>query len=548
MHIRRERVKNHPKLPKTFNELRNILVNYGPAQTIYQGQVVISKTCSAVIFASNAVLERMNDSQELYVDGTFKCVPKDIGAKQLLIFHMRKMDVGIASVLVLCTNQGTDLYKGIWNFLLERVPRLKENLKFVMMDFERALIKSTKETMPSVVIRGCWFHFTKAISTYWQDLGLKNVPSSSVQDILSLSWVLPLLPKKHFPTAIAFYEKKAEEVEPEYQDKVNKFIAYLKKQWLRIAEIVSLWGSPIRTNNICESFHRWVSKRLGNHPNFYVFIDKLTKVITEIENKWQELQRDGSASGTKCFKQFKIDSYIHNQQIALRNGRIDVDEFLLKMKTRTVKDFIQLKLYSPQNVKDFNLEDRLDPEELADLLGHPQGMEVIDHTTVESSKVMQKKKSTITQDLEVTQEPEVLQEAMAEPVTVPETVEVKPNPVVRKRKPAYLSHNSEILTRKSKQRKLRGRPTKESQQKSYAAGLSSKTTSKRISKNKKSRSLLVLKDEPRYKISPTLKAALKRAEKNKGHYIQRITDNEPRFKFSPSFKKILIKEERSTIQ
>ncbi len=72
MHIRRERVKNHPKLPKTFNELRNILVNYGPAQTIYQGQVVISKTCSAVIFASNAVLERMNDSQELYVDGTFK--------------------------------------------------------------------------------------------------------------------------------------------------------------------------------------------------------------------------------------------------------------------------------------------------------------------------------------------------------------------------------------------------------------------------------------------------------------------------------------------
>ncbi|RVE51165.1 hypothetical protein evm_004130 [Chilo suppressalis] len=157
MHIRRERNKYQPKVPKTFNDLGNLLVKYEPAQRIYQGQVVISQTCSAVIFASNAVLERMNDCREIYVDGTFKCVPKKIGAKQLLILRMRKMDV----------------------------------------------------------------------------------------------------------------------VEPEYQDSVNKFIDYLKNQWLRIAGIVSLWGSPTQTNNICESFHRWLTQRLGSHPNFYVFIGKL---------------------------------------------------------------------------------------------------------------------------------------------------------------------------------------------------------------------------------------------------------------------------------
>ncbi len=108
-----------------------------------------------------------------------------IGAKQLLILHMRKMDVvcnwntfflysimssftsfsifsqGIASVFVLCSNQTAELYTGIWNFLLERAPGLKDNLKVVMMDFERALIKSVKESMPNVTIRGCWFHFTR---------------------------------------------------------------------------------------------------------------------------------------------------------------------------------------------------------------------------------------------------------------------------------------------------------------------------------------------------------------------------------------------------
>ncbi|RVE50942.1 hypothetical protein evm_004509, partial [Chilo suppressalis] len=190
MHIRRERNKYQPKVPKIFNDLSNLLVKYEPAQRIYQGQVVISETCSAVIFASNAVLERMNDCREIYVDGTFKCVPKKIGAK-------------------------------------------------------------------------------------------------------------------------------------------------------------SLWGSPTRTNNICESFHRWLTQRLGSHPNFYVFIDKLTNVIAGIEEKWQDLQRDGCAFGTKSFKQLKIDLYINNQQIALHNGRIDVGEFLMKMKTRTVKDFIEFKLYSP---------------------------------------------------------------------------------------------------------------------------------------------------------------------------------------------------------
>ncbi|RVE51164.1 hypothetical protein evm_004129 [Chilo suppressalis] len=253
MHIRRERNKYQPKVPKIFNDLSNLLVKYEPAQRIYQGQV---------------------------------CVPKKIGAKQLLILRMRKMDVGMASVFVLCSNQTTELYKGIWNFLLERVPGFKTNLKYIMMDFERALIKSVKETMPLVTIRGCWFHFTRAISCHWQDLGLKNVSSSSVQDILSLAWVLPLLPEKHFSTAIEFYKKKADQVEPEYQDSVNKFIDYLKNQWLWIAGIVSLWGSPTRTNNICKSFHRWLTQRLGSHSNFYVFIDKLTNGIAEIEEKW----------------------------------------------------------------------------------------------------------------------------------------------------------------------------------------------------------------------------------------------------------------------
>ncbi|KAG8148329.1 uncharacterized LOC118071483 [Chelonus insularis] len=535
MHIRRERNKYQHKIPKTLNDLGNLLARYEPVQGIYQGQVVVSETSSAVIFASNTVLERLNDFSEIYVDGTFKCVPKDVGAKKLLILHMRKMDEGMASVFVLCANQTAELYIGIWNFLLERVPGLKTSLKFIMMDFERALIKSVKETMPWITIRGCWFHFTRAISCHWQDLGLKNVSSTLVQDILSLTWVLPLLPVKHFSTAIEIYKKKANQVEPEYQDSVNEFIDYLEKQWLRIAEIVSLWGSPTRTNNICESFNRCLSQRLGSHPNVFVFIEKLMNIIAEIEDKLKDLQRDGSVLGRQCFKKLKIDMYIKYQQIALHNERIDVGEFLMKMKTKTVKDFIQLNLYSPHNIKDFNPEDILGPEELADLLRNPQVMEVVDHTTVESPEVMQVKNFTINQNLEVTQEPEAM--------TKPETVKVKKHRVVRQRKLAHQTHTPEVLTRNARKKKLRDRPTTKSQKKSCAASPSSKTTSKKISKNEKSRSLLIVKHEPRYKMSPALKAALKKAEKNKQLRIQQLAENELRFKFSPFFKKLLKREE-----
>ncbi|CAA91234.2 hypothetical protein [Bracoviriform inaniti] len=418
MHVIRERNKFRPRVPERLNELGSLLVGYEPAQGIYQGQVIGPDSSSAIIFASNTMLERLNNCSELYVDGTFKCVPKMIGAKQLLILHMRKMDVGIASVFVLCSNQTAELYTGIWNFLLERAPGLKDNLKVVMMDFERALIKSVKESMPNVTIRGCWFHFTRAISCHWQNLGLKNVSSPLVQDILSLAWVLPLLPKEDFPVAIEFYREKANQVKAKYKGSVNKFIDYLENQWLRIAEVVSLWRSPKRTNNICESFHRWLIHDLGIHPNLYSFI-KLTTIITKIEGKWEGLERDGNSFGNKRHKEALIDSYINCQQIALFN-RINVGEFLMKMKTQSMKNFMQFKLYSP-HIKNLNPEDICGPEELVNLLDYSKAIECMDSTPAKSPEVIQEREPIVMQEQEITPEPEATKESgsMQDTMVVP---------------------------------------------------------------------------------------------------------------------------------
>lgn len=52
-------------------------------------------------------------------------------------------------------------------------------------------------------------------------------------------------------------------------NKIDKFVKYLRKYWLPIANIISVWNVPIRTNNLCENFHMLVNKRYGRHPRLW---------------------------------------------------------------------------------------------------------------------------------------------------------------------------------------------------------------------------------------------------------------------------------------
>ena len=48
----------------------------------------------------------------------------------------------------------------MWNKIIELVPSLKNNLKRVLGDFEKASIKAIKEVFGEhVKVSGCWFHF-----------------------------------------------------------------------------------------------------------------------------------------------------------------------------------------------------------------------------------------------------------------------------------------------------------------------------------------------------------------------------------------------------
>lgn len=77
-HIYRERRLYQPPLPRSFEELGNMLDEYPAVQPIYQGTKFAADGSVIYIFGSTVMINRLRDVDELYIDGTFRvCIAKN---------------------------------------------------------------------------------------------------------------------------------------------------------------------------------------------------------------------------------------------------------------------------------------------------------------------------------------------------------------------------------------------------------------------------------------------------------------------------------------
>lgn len=67
----RERIKLRPSLSNNMETLAASLSTYVPLEGFYKGNVTCSDGKKALIFTSNELLQELQKSTELYVDGTF---------------------------------------------------------------------------------------------------------------------------------------------------------------------------------------------------------------------------------------------------------------------------------------------------------------------------------------------------------------------------------------------------------------------------------------------------------------------------------------------
>lgn len=63
-------------------------------------------------------------------------------------------------------------------------------------------------------------------------------------------------------------------INPAILQKLQDFAAYLRRYWLPLAEVLSVFQKPVRSNNTCENFHLYAVKDIGERSNVFKMLGK----------------------------------------------------------------------------------------------------------------------------------------------------------------------------------------------------------------------------------------------------------------------------------
>lgn len=66
-------------------------------------------------------------------------------------------------IFILCESRSINMYRAIWNKIVELVPILQQNVKFIMSDYETAAMNVITEQFPAAEAHGCWFHYNQVL-------------------------------------------------------------------------------------------------------------------------------------------------------------------------------------------------------------------------------------------------------------------------------------------------------------------------------------------------------------------------------------------------
>ncbi|XP_057328721.1 uncharacterized protein LOC130669708 isoform X2 [Microplitis mediator] len=185
----RERQKFRLKIPNSLRELGQI----SDANKIAKACIgVIGK--SAVMFTTYTLLAASNDSDDVFMDGTFENISSKPNIHQLYTIYIKCRDTYVAAFLVLMENRDTAIYNEVFKWIKSQALSLETNNKLIFLsDFEKATIKALRQSFPVAKIHGCYFHYVHAIIRKWTKMRL------DIPDIfLSMILTVPLLPCKKF--------------------------------------------------------------------------------------------------------------------------------------------------------------------------------------------------------------------------------------------------------------------------------------------------------------------------------------------------------------
>ncbi|XP_031781107.1 uncharacterized protein LOC107981271 isoform X2 [Nasonia vitripennis] len=117
-------------------------------------------------------------------------------------------------------------------------------------------------------------------------------------------------------------------VNPAILQKLQDFAAYLKRYWLPLAEVLSVFQKTVRSNNTCENFHLYAAKKMGIRSNVYRMLDGMGAQMDKTAANYEMAERGLIVTVQRPARLVEADLAIQRTENEFLLGRYDVEEYL----------------------------------------------------------------------------------------------------------------------------------------------------------------------------------------------------------------------------
>ncbi|KAE9544414.1 hypothetical protein AGLY_001593 [Aphis glycines] len=261
--IRNSRNSIHPRLPKSSLETQNSLNNMEILTNTGEPFMIINDIhTSIIIFSTVTNLKTLCDTDNIYVDGTFKSCPKFF--HQIFTIHgYVNNKVYIPLVFGILGNKELGTYIQFFKHIVTYCSTI--DLTFlpnrIFIDFEIGIHNAAIHVWPLIEIKGDQkSEQSKFLRVFFglPFLSPNDIDQCFVDDIMAIQ-----------PTG----------------DKIQAFLDYVFETYIDPSGLFppDVWAefkaTTNRTTNVCESFHSRLNGMFNcSHPNIYNFIDVLKDI------------------------------------------------------------------------------------------------------------------------------------------------------------------------------------------------------------------------------------------------------------------------------
>ncbi|KAG8256329.1 hypothetical protein J6590_070939 [Homalodisca vitripennis] len=378
--IYKYRQRGNPPIPRSLEEFSTILLGdqwrhlsmtiEGGDEPLFRGVVGgEAEGWTAAIYVSPRLRTALVNTQRLHIDGTFKVLPEQLHAYQLVTIHGEFLNHGVRTPWTppLCyatgfreieerdiNRWGKKLIGGTWGgvecasgcVLLKtgyddahaiysgqsllyccKLNLIASFLSSCLITYHSALLPGVEPAESSYLQsissnRRSYFNYVHAIYRMHRQLRLQHLVDTNVEAAKTLQMLmsLALLPAERIALGL----------------RVITHYAVLHGLAARFRILLRVFGEPHRTNNALEAFHSSLLRTMGPHPGVWKFHDNLRK----IENaQWQDYNR--MANGVQHVRQrrrayVRQDAAIHQASTMLIQGRYNEAQFLNRVSHFTL--------------------------------------------------------------------------------------------------------------------------------------------------------------------------------------------------------------------